>query len=275
MPSGKKTAVGGVLGSNASGEEQCGAEQDEGSDHGDLNHGEPEFETRIAADTEKVDGEQEKRKDKNPEDRGDVGEPELHIGGRGDHLGADGEGENEPVSGAGNKSGIAVEVEISIDAKGTGGGMSAGEFAKRKRDGPTDKGSEDEAEDNGGSGEFDGGGRAEEQSGADGAADGDHRHLSGGEVVAKPGLRVRGRGGHEASYCISEAGPSAGKDSRGTGGAPVAPLFIHRLYRGKHGPSASHDFRNRTTGEPRCWCLGPILELRRNLCRTTAHAGKS
>jgi hypothetical protein len=99
-----------------------------------------------------------------------------------------------------------VEVEVSIDAERTGGGMSAGEFAEGKRDGPTDEGGEDEAEDDGGSGEFDGGGGAEEESGADGTAYGDHGHLSGSQLAAEAGLGVRSWSGHEGSYSYTREG---------------------------------------------------------------------
>ena len=157
-------------------------------------------------DGEEVDGEKEGGKGEDPEDGGHARKPELHVGGGGDHLGSDGDGDGEPVAGAGNEAGPVVEVEVSIDAEGTGGGMSAGEFAEGQGDGPTDEGGEDEAEDDGGSGEFDGGGGAEEKSGADGTADGDHGHLSGGELVAEAGLGVRGWSGHEGSYSYIRSG---------------------------------------------------------------------
>src|ERR1700676_3121705 len=57
-----------------------------------------------------------------------------------------------------------------------------------------------------GSGEFDGGGGAEEESGADGTADGDHGHLSGGELAPEAGLGVRGWSGHEGSYSYIRSG---------------------------------------------------------------------
>src|ERR1039458_1345441 len=131
---------------------------------------------------------------------------------------------NNPAPRAGNEAGPVVEVEVAIDAEGTGGGMSAGEFAEGEGDGPTDEGGEDEAEDDGGSGEFNGGGGAEEESGADGTADGDHGHLSGGELVAEAGLGVGGWGGHEGSYSyIRSGGFVAGKRwmRRGRGAAGV------------------------------------------------------
>jgi len=110
----------------------------------------------------------------------------------GDHLSADRHGDGEPVSGTGDKSGISIEVEIAVDAKGTGGRMSAGKFAEGKRDRPADEGGEDEAEDHGGTGQFDGGGGTEEQSRPDRAADSDHGHLSGGELTSQAGLGTVG-----------------------------------------------------------------------------------
>ena len=78
--------------------------------------------------------------------------PELHVGGGGDHLGSDGKGDPEPVSGAGDEARPLVEIEIGIHAEGTSGGMSAREFSERKRDRPTDEGGQDEGEDDRGPG---------------------------------------------------------------------------------------------------------------------------
>ena len=63
--------------------------------------------------------------------------------------------------------------------------MSASEFTEGHGNGPGNEGGGDEAEDGGGPGDFHSGAGAEKEAGADGAADGDHRHLSGGELVAE------------------------------------------------------------------------------------------
>ena len=125
------------------------------------------------------------REDDDPEIRADARKPGGHVGGGSDHFSADGEGEAEPVSGAGNESGELIEVEVAVDTEASGGGMSAGEFAEGHGDGPRNEGGGDEAEDGGGAGDFHGGAGAEEEAGADGASDGDHGHLSGGELVAE------------------------------------------------------------------------------------------
>src|ERR1017187_7029341 len=88
---------------------------------------------------------------------GTPGEPELHISGGGNHLSANGDRDGEPVSRAGNESGPVIKVEVAIDAERTGSRMSAGQFAERQRDGPTDEGGKNEAQDHGGGGQFDGG----------------------------------------------------------------------------------------------------------------------
>src|SRR5208337_3462984 len=134
--------------------EQGGADCNESSDDRDLDHGEPEFEASVAVDAEEVGGEKERGKDADPEDGRDARKPELHVGGGGDHLGSDGDGDGEPVAGARNEAGPVVEVEVAIDAEGTRSGVSAGEFAQGQGDGPADEGGENEAEDDGGSGEF-------------------------------------------------------------------------------------------------------------------------
>ena len=63
--------------------------------------------------------------------------------------------------------------------------MHAGQFAESHGYGVGDEGGDDVAEDYAGAGDFEGGGGAEKKSGADGAADGDHGHLSGGELVVE------------------------------------------------------------------------------------------
>ncbi len=200
----------GVLGGGSSGEKQGGAERDEGGNDSDLDHGEPEFEASVAVDAEQVDGEKEGGKGEDPEDGLYARKPEVHVGGGGDHLGSDGDGDGEPIAGAGDEARPVIEVEVSIDTEGTGGGMSAGEFAEGERDGPADESGEDEAEDDGGAGEFDSCGSAEEESGADGAADGDHGHLSGGELMAESGLWVRRWSVHEGSYSYTRSAVVSG-----------------------------------------------------------------
>src|ERR1019366_4642120 len=167
----EESAVGGVLGRGASGEEKRGSERNEVRDDGDLDHGEPEFEAAVAVNAEQVGTKKERGENSDPEEGGAARKPELHVGGRGHHLRSDGDGDGEPVSGAGNEAGPLVEVEISIDAEGAGCGMGAGELAEREGDGPADEGGEDEGEDDRGSGKRDGGGRAEEKAGADRASD--------------------------------------------------------------------------------------------------------
>jgi len=248
--------MGGVLRSGASGEKQGCAQSDEGGDYSYLDHGEPEFEASIGVDGEEVDSEKEGGKHEDPEDGGQAWKPELHVGGGGDHLGSDGDGDGEPVARAGYETGPVVEVAVSIDAEGAGGGMSAGEFAEGEGDRPTNEGGEDEAEDDCGSGEFDGGGSAEQESGADGTTDGDHGHLSSGELAAEAGLGVdrtlfagfwvRGWSRHEGSYSYIRSRRQVGGKGRRSeaelrsawtagGGCPYATLdgrglpFPHEL----------------------------------------------
>jgi hypothetical protein len=52
-------------------------------------------------------------------------------------------------------------------------------------DGVGNEGGDDVAEDDAGAGNLEGGGRAQEKSGADGAADRNHGHLSGGELMVE------------------------------------------------------------------------------------------
>ena len=66
--------------------------------------------------------------------------------------------------------------------------MRTGEFSQGESDNPTDEGRQSKTENDGGSRQFDGGSGSEQQTGPDGAADGDHGHLSGAELVAKAGF---------------------------------------------------------------------------------------
>src|ERR1039458_295339 len=182
---GKESALRVVLRSDAAAGEQRGADDDEDDDGGEFDHGEPELDASVGADAAQVDGEQQSGENHNPKVGAHTGKPGCNVGGGGDHFGADGEGEAEPVSGAGDVSGELVEIKIAVNSETSGSGMGAGEFAEGHGHGPSDEGGGDEAEDGGGPGDFHGGAGAEEESGADGASDGDHGHLSGGELVAE------------------------------------------------------------------------------------------
>ena len=205
---GEKSALRVVLRRDAAGREQRGADHDEGDDGGELDHGEPEFEASVGADAAEVDEQQEGGEDQNPDVGADAGKPSGHVGGGGDHFCADVEGEADPVSGAGDESDEMVEIEVAVDAEGSGGGMGAGEFAEGHGDGPVDEGGGDEAEDGGGAGDFHGGAGAEEEAGADGASDGDHGHLSGGELVVEAFFVGRGAGGMLHDSRGGREGPS-------------------------------------------------------------------
>ena len=87
--------------------------------------------------------------------------------------------------GAGDESGELAEIKVAVDAEASGCGMSAGEFAEGHGHGPRNEGGGDEAENGCGPGDFHGCAGAEEKAGADGASDGDHGHLSGGQLVAE------------------------------------------------------------------------------------------
>ena len=167
-------------------------------DGGEFDHREPELDASVGADAAQVDGEQQGGENNNPKIGAHAGEPRCHIGGGGDHFCADGKGEAEPVSSAGDVSGEGVEVEVAVDTEASGGRMGAGEFAEGHGDGPVDEGGGDEAENGGWTGDFHGSTRAEEEAGADGASDRNHRHLCRGELVAEAFFVDGERGRHAA-----------------------------------------------------------------------------
>src|ERR1700722_13715904 len=88
--------------------------------------------------------------------------------------------------------------------------MRTGQFAKRHGDGVGGEGGDDIAENDAGAGDLESGGGSEKQARADGAANGDHGHLSGGELVAKAVLLdFRDNGGwrHAERYQTKLASP--------------------------------------------------------------------
>src|SRR4029077_14283759 len=140
---------------------------DKDHDGGEFDHGEPELDASVGADAAQVDREQQCGENDNPKVGAHARAPRRHVGGGGDHFCTEGKGEAEPVSGAGDVSGEGVEVEVTVDAEASGGGMRACECTKDKGDGPVNEGGGDEAKDGGGTGDFHGSAGAEEESGAD------------------------------------------------------------------------------------------------------------
>jgi hypothetical protein len=68
--------------------------------------------------------------------------------------------------------------------------MSASEFPESERNDPADESGKNEAEDDCGTGQFDGRCGSEKESCSDRAANRDHSHLTGTELVAKAGFGV-------------------------------------------------------------------------------------
>ena len=200
---GKESALRVVLRSDASTEQQGRADYDKDDDGGELDHGEPELGASVGVNAAQIQDEQHAGEDNDPNIGTHAGEPRRHVSGGGDHLGADGEGQAHPVSGPGNESGEGVEVEVAVDAETPGGGMSAREFAESHGDGEVDECSDQKTQNSRRAGDFHSGAGAEKQAGSNGAADGDHGHLSGRKLVAEAffvNLRRLGLRRHGAPY---------------------------------------------------------------------------
>src|SRR3954452_13205877 len=75
--------------------------------------------------------------------------------------------------------------------------MHTGEFSESESDNPTYERSKDKTENDGRSGQFNGGGCAEQEAGSDGAPDRHHGHLTGTKLVSKAGFRGGCRRSHE------------------------------------------------------------------------------
>src|SRR5271168_2006171 len=123
---GKESAVGGELRGYTAAEEQGCSGDDEGHDGGELDHGEPEFETSEGTYAAQVDEKKQGREYDDPKLAGHGREPVGHVGGGGGEFGSDGEGDGGPVGGAGEESEIGIEVEFAVEAEGAGRGVHAG-----------------------------------------------------------------------------------------------------------------------------------------------------
>src|SRR5207249_2009871 len=104
----KKSTLTCVLCWSASAEEQGCAKHHESSDGHNLDHGEPELETTVVAHVPEIDKQEKAREDHNPNQGGHLRKPVRHVGGGGDQLTTDGDGQRRPVTRAGKKSGPMV-----------------------------------------------------------------------------------------------------------------------------------------------------------------------
>ncbi len=250
----EESTVGVVLGGDPAADQQRRAYQDESDDGGQFDHGEPELGASIGADAAQIDDEQERGENQNPNVGADAGEPVRHVCGRCNHFGADGEREADPVSGAGDESSEGADVEFAVDAETSGGGMSAGQFAEGHGDGPVDEGGGQKAEDSGGAGDLHSRARSKEQAGSDGASNGDHRHLPGGQLVVEAGLVC----GRRRSGGVGRQGSKISKKS----GMPKAVPI----------DKCGGDLRNRQGSLLRCRWLGALLESEQGYSAPNPHA---
>src|ERR1700722_3372033 len=183
-------------------EQQTRSDDDKSGDRSQLDYRKPEFETAIRADAAEIDQKQCRGKHEDPHVGVHAGKPICHVGRGCDHLRADIERHSDPVTGASEKTGEGIEVKFAVNAKRSGGWMGARQFAQSHGDRKADESGGDEAENRSGSGNLHSGAGAEQNSSTDGAADSDHGHLSGSELMAESffvGDCGRG-GGHAAQY---------------------------------------------------------------------------
>ncbi len=87
-----------------------------------------------------------------------------------------------------------MKIYLRVEAEGARGGMLDGHFGEGPHDGEGNEGAGDETDDYCGSGELYGDGAAEEEAGANGAAQADHGDLAGGELAVETGFALNGGG---------------------------------------------------------------------------------
>ncbi len=172
------------------GEQEPGAEQQEGSDGEEFERGKNVFDRPEGADVERVDEDQRGREQHDPEEARHGGEPETHVQGDGRNLCAQREDDAGPVGPADEEPGEGVEVDLGPVAKGAGGGVGDGHLGQAAHEQQRDERADEVRHQHGRAGERDGESRAEEQARADGAADGDHRKLGGRQGAAQAGFAV-------------------------------------------------------------------------------------
>ncbi len=187
----KESSLRNVLRRRVTVHKEQGAQRHEGCDCDDLHHGKPEFEAAILAHIDQVDQQQAQRKTGDPDNPWNTREPPPHVDPGRDQFGADGNRDGGPVSAPGKKACPVVEVEVAVDAKRTGGWVSAGQFSERAGHREVDKSGQQVTENDGWPGEPDGAGGTEQQAGSNRSANRDHGDLPGAKFVTKSLLYVR------------------------------------------------------------------------------------
>ena len=177
-----------ALGSGA--EDHIGSDQDEGHDGNHLDHGEPVLDLAEGLDAGGIDGGQQDREQRHPDPWVHRGEPVGHVLAHGRDLHAHGQHHGSPVGIAHHKAGQRTDVVLGVGAEGARGGVGHGHLGQASHEQQTDEGADGVADEHAGAGKADGKGAAHEETGTDGATDGDHGHLGRVQVLLQACLAL-------------------------------------------------------------------------------------
>ena len=171
------------------------AEDDEQDDRDHLDHREPVFKRAEAAHAARVHPQQSRGESHDPQPRRNIGEPPAAVDRDRGGFASDGDRLHRPVGVAHHEAGPASEVNFGMDTERPGGGMRHRHLRERAHQQQRDGRAEHEGEDHGRAGQAHGERAAEEQPGADGAADRDHRQLWRRELAVQASFLVDYGGG--------------------------------------------------------------------------------
>ena len=164
-------------------EEQGDAADNHGDNGADLHERKPEFCLAEGLDLRQVNGEQDQQHRDNPNPRGTVREPELHVHGEGGHVRDGHQRHLQGVGPAGHETGPAAQVEGRILGERAGDRVRQGELAHRAHHHEHRRAADDVGQQYGGAGQLNRGGGTVEQARADGRAEGDEHNVAQGEAA--------------------------------------------------------------------------------------------
>jgi hypothetical protein len=192
-------------------DDEVGAGDEEDDQGGDFDQGEPEFHFAEDFDGDEVQGEDDDEGGEGPGPLRDVGHPgdvvaeEVHVEGGGGDVHDGGGGPVDPVEPAGDERGFFAEEFAGVGDEGARGGAVEDEFAQGAEDQEREESADRVGDDQGRAGGVEAAAGAQEQAGADRAADRDHLDLPGLQIlVVALVLRVEGGFGRMRVAAVDE-----------------------------------------------------------------------
>ena len=175
---------------NAGAKHHVGADQHKSHNGGHLDGRESVFHRAIDFDAAQVHADQNGGEDADPDPLRYIWEPVGHVHADRRDFHADSQHQGGPVGIAQHKTSQRPEIKLGIGAKGAGCGVGHRHFAQAANQEQGDEGANGVADEHGRAGKANGKGAAHEQTGADGAANGDHDHLGTGQVLLQAGFAL-------------------------------------------------------------------------------------